>query len=94
MIDLLQHCSVSAPSICAQQFIRQYFQNGTLPEAGTVCDPIVKNPFLVTPSAQGTVVERAQQDGQDEDVELRQALLEAAERFQALSVPSLKRFGF
>ncbi|PPQ95846.1 hypothetical protein CVT26_015976 [Gymnopilus dilepis] len=34
------HCSISAPSPCTQSYIRQYFLDGTLPEQGTVCEPI------------------------------------------------------
>ncbi|TEB34815.1 hypothetical protein FA13DRAFT_1707039 [Coprinellus micaceus] len=49
-IDAGGHCSLNAPSICAQQYIRQYFQAGTLPEEGTVCDPIFPNSFLVPAS--------------------------------------------
>ncbi|KDR74314.1 hypothetical protein GALMADRAFT_250125 [Galerina marginata CBS 339.88] len=42
------HCSLSAPSLCTQKYIRQYFVDGTLPEAGTVCEPIGK-PFPKVP---------------------------------------------
>ncbi|GLB45936.1 putative alpha beta hydrolase fold family protein [Lyophyllum shimeji] len=38
------HCSISAPSVCTQTYIRDYFVNGTLPPPGTVC-PIVGTPF-------------------------------------------------
>jgi len=38
------HCSISAPSLCTQTYIRNYFIHGTLPEPGTVCKPISK-PF-------------------------------------------------
>ncbi|KAF7340398.1 AB hydrolase-1 domain-containing protein [Mycena venus] len=31
------HTSMTAPSICTSTYFRQYFQNGTLPEPGTVC---------------------------------------------------------
>ncbi|KAJ4268709.1 hypothetical protein NW762_002777 [Fusarium torreyae] len=33
------HCSLSAPSACSIRYVREYFQNGTLPDAGTECDP-------------------------------------------------------
>ncbi|CAI6092075.1 unnamed protein product [Clonostachys chloroleuca] len=33
------HCSSSAPSSCTTRYLRAYFQNGTLPEPGTVCEP-------------------------------------------------------
>jgi hypothetical protein len=32
------HCSLAAPSTCSVRYIREYFQNGTLPANGTVCD--------------------------------------------------------
>ncbi|KAI5122028.1 hypothetical protein M0805_008019 [Coniferiporia weirii] len=32
------HCSISATSLCTVRAIRAYFQDGTLPEAGTVCE--------------------------------------------------------
>ncbi|KAJ6569153.1 alpha/beta-hydrolase [Mycena capillaripes] len=31
------HTSITAPSICTSTYFRQYFQNGTLPDPGTVC---------------------------------------------------------
>ncbi|KAJ7160638.1 TAP-like protein-domain-containing protein [Mycena crocata] len=31
------HASVTTPSLCTFNYFRQYFQNGTLPEPGTVC---------------------------------------------------------
>jgi len=31
------HCSISGTSLCTHKAIRAYFQNGTLPEEGTVC---------------------------------------------------------
>jgi hypothetical protein len=33
------HTSLSAASTCTARFIHEYFQNGTLPEPGTVCEP-------------------------------------------------------
>ncbi|KAJ7442729.1 TAP-like protein-domain-containing protein [Mycena galericulata] len=38
------HCSISAPSLCTQKHIRQYFLDGALPEPGTVC-PVIGTPF-------------------------------------------------
>jgi len=32
------HCSIAATSLCTVKAIRAYFQNGTLPEKGTVCE--------------------------------------------------------
>ncbi|KAI5860940.1 alpha/beta-hydrolase [Durotheca rogersii] len=33
------HTSLAAPSACTAGYIRAYFQNGTLPAPGTVCEP-------------------------------------------------------
>ncbi|TFK35062.1 TAP-like protein-domain-containing protein [Crucibulum laeve] len=38
------HCSLSAPSLCTQQHIRDYFQTGALPKAGTICS-VEASPF-------------------------------------------------
>lgn len=35
------HCSHAHPSLCTARRVRNYFQSGTLPEAGTVCEPDV-----------------------------------------------------
>ncbi|KAJ7617120.1 TAP-like protein-domain-containing protein [Roridomyces roridus] len=35
--DSIGHCSLAAPSLCTQKHIRNYFRDGVLPEAGTVC---------------------------------------------------------
>ncbi|KAF4438465.1 alpha beta hydrolase fold family [Fusarium austroafricanum] len=32
------HCSLAAPSACTVRYVREYFQKGTLPPAGTQCD--------------------------------------------------------
>ena len=37
--DSYGHCSVSAPSVCTARVVRAYFEEGTLPEEGTVCEP-------------------------------------------------------
>ncbi|KAJ4388857.1 hypothetical protein N0V93_006318 [Gnomoniopsis smithogilvyi] len=39
------HCSHANPSLCTAKVIREYFQTGELPEAGTVCAP-ERKPFL------------------------------------------------
>ncbi|KAJ7209103.1 TAP-like protein-domain-containing protein, partial [Mycena rebaudengoi] len=44
--DSAGHCSVSAPSVCTQKHVRQYFLKGALPEPGTVC-PVIGTPFNV-----------------------------------------------
>lgn len=35
--SIIQHCSISASSLCTTKYIRGYFHNGTLPEPGTIC---------------------------------------------------------
>ncbi|KAF5311062.1 hypothetical protein D9619_008144 [Psilocybe cf. subviscida] len=42
--DSVGHASVSAPSVCTQKYVRDYFVDGTLPEPGTVCHPVT-GPF-------------------------------------------------
>lgn len=37
--DIPKHCSIASPSLCTAKAIRNYFQNGALPEPGTVCKP-------------------------------------------------------
>ncbi|KAI0645976.1 alpha/beta-hydrolase [Trametes meyenii] len=39
------HCSLSAPSLCTAKHVRAYFENGTLPEPGTVCE-VEELPFV------------------------------------------------
>jgi len=36
--DSLGHCSLAAASVCTVKAVRAYFQNGTLPKEGTICD--------------------------------------------------------
>ncbi|KAJ7310915.1 Alpha/Beta hydrolase protein [Mycena albidolilacea] len=38
-IDAPGHTSLGAPSTCFYRYLRQYFQNGTLPPQNTVCQP-------------------------------------------------------
>ena len=37
--DSYGHCSLSAPSVCTAKAIKAYFEEGTLPAEGTVCEP-------------------------------------------------------
>ncbi|RPD54765.1 alpha/beta-hydrolase [Lentinus tigrinus ALCF2SS1-7] len=36
--DSYGHCSLSSPSLCTAKHVRRYFEEGTLPEEGTICD--------------------------------------------------------
>ncbi|KAF7345026.1 AB hydrolase-1 domain-containing protein [Mycena venus] len=49
-IDSPGHTSTAVPSTCVLGYLRQYFQNGTLPAPGTVCQP----DGVLFPSANGT----------------------------------------
>jgi hypothetical protein len=51
----VQHTSHSTPSRCTAKAIRKYFQNGTLPAAGTICDADLMpfDKFNVTEGADG-----------------------------------------
>ncbi|KAF8075851.1 hypothetical protein FPV67DRAFT_1469501 [Lyophyllum atratum] len=42
------HCSISAPSLCTQTYIRDYFVKGTLPPPGTICST-TSSPFPDVP---------------------------------------------
>lgn len=33
------HCSISSTSVCTAKAIRAYFEDGTLPDEGTICEP-------------------------------------------------------
>jgi len=37
--DSVGHCTYSSPSKCTNEHVRSYFQDGTLPEPGTICPP-------------------------------------------------------
>ncbi|KAI0665893.1 alpha/beta-hydrolase [Trametes maxima] len=39
------HCSLSAPSLCTAKHVRAYFENGTVPEPGTMCE-VEELPFV------------------------------------------------
>lgn len=41
------HCSLAAPSLCTAKYVRAYFEDGTLPEEGTVCE-VDELPFIGT----------------------------------------------
>lgn len=43
-LDAAGHCSITAPSVCVAKSVKNYFQTGDLPAAGTVCQADVK-PF-------------------------------------------------
>ncbi|KAL0579553.1 hypothetical protein V5O48_002482 [Marasmius crinis-equi] len=49
------HCSVSAPSACTAQIVREYFVNGILPKEGTVCPMTVSLFEDLTAGASATV---------------------------------------
>ncbi|KAK0210444.1 TAP-like protein-domain-containing protein [Desarmillaria ectypa] len=46
------HCSLAAPSLCTQQYIRNYFFSGTLPNPGTVC-PVMGGSFVKATNLEG-----------------------------------------
>ncbi|KAK2459323.1 hypothetical protein APHAL10511_008678 [Amanita phalloides] len=47
--DSVGHTSISGPSPCTMKYVRAYFENGTLPDVGTVC-PVLGPPFLIQPT--------------------------------------------
>ena len=82
MLTLFQHCSISAPVVCTPKYIRDYFQHGSLPDEGTVCQ-VIGELFPEKP-ATGLVVQTGDNDHpsvarygiNDEDIELYDAVLE------------------
>lgn len=67
------HCSHANPSLCTAQVIREYFQTGTLPEAGTACLP-ERKPFLGCVRPGGCHFE-------DDDARLWEALVELSDTY-------------
>ncbi|KAM5543350.1 hypothetical protein V8D89_003224 [Ganoderma adspersum] len=65
--DSYGHCSTSAPSVCTAKAVKAYFQEGTLPGEGTVCEPDVL-PFV------GRVARSGVQSRSEEDERLLDAL--------------------
>ncbi|KDR74341.1 hypothetical protein GALMADRAFT_578873 [Galerina marginata CBS 339.88] len=56
------HCSVSAPSVCTQKYVRKYFEDGTLPPPGTVCGVVGKpSPDSVSTLSLGTTTTKNDQ---------------------------------
>ncbi|OBZ70732.1 hypothetical protein A0H81_09435 [Grifola frondosa] len=74
------HCSLSAPSLCTAKHVRAYFENGTLPKEGTVCE-VDELPFVGAVGAEKVSAMSA------EDMELLDAL-----RGLADEVPMLGNF--
>lgn len=66
------HCSISAPSLCTAKHLRAYFEDGTLPEDGTVCE-VDELPFI------GKVDGEAFDAMSTEDKELLESLRSLAE---------------
>ncbi|TEB32535.1 hypothetical protein FA13DRAFT_1687269 [Coprinellus micaceus] len=92
-IDAGGHTSLGAPSVCAHQHVWQYFQNGSLPGQGTVCDPIIKNSFLVPASPEGNVMARGLGNG-DEDAKLLAAVTRMVRKFKPTSIiPRISKRG-
>jgi hypothetical protein len=77
--NLAQHTSLSAPSLCTAKHVRAYFQDGTVPTNGTVCEADIA-PFQAT--------SRIFENIESEDQELRAALLKLA-----LSKVAVPNFG-
>ncbi|KAE9378684.1 alpha/beta-hydrolase [Stipitochalara longipes BDJ] len=68
-LDAYGHTSLSMPSQCTAKYIRGYFQEGTMPEEGTVCEGDLK-PFQPWKSTS-----RAESCEEQGDVELDEALM-------------------
>ncbi|CAN8095482.1 unnamed protein product [Discula destructiva] len=71
--DAEGHTSHGTPSLCIAKVIREYFQSGTLPAPGTVCQP-EKKPFLGCVRDGGC-------DFEGHDARLWEALVELADTY-------------
>lgn len=54
--DIMEHTTIAAPSICIAKAIRNYFQTGALPTAGTLCQADLK-PLVGSPDHAATLSE-------------------------------------
>ncbi|UNI14096.1 hypothetical protein JDV02_000768 [Purpureocillium takamizusanense] len=72
------HCSLAAPSTCTVKHIRAYFQNGTLPAAGTECEQDYDLFELPPPPPPEELAARAAAGTEDD--ELRRAAFELSRR--------------
>ncbi|KAF7363044.1 AB hydrolase-1 domain-containing protein [Mycena venus] len=81
--DAPGHTSLTAASSCLHNHMRQYFQNGTLPEAGTVCSP--DEELFPSTSGNKTVKRSAQ------DLKLREALRQIHAAVQPMTLRHLPR---
>ncbi|KAJ3514621.1 hypothetical protein NMY22_g14669 [Coprinellus aureogranulatus] len=90
-LDAGGHCSLSAPSVCAQRYVQQYFQDGTLPEPDTICQPISKNPFVPITRGVG-LSEEAPGYVEAEDADFVNAVLEASDKLEPFFPSPLRRF--
>ncbi|KAF8209901.1 alpha/beta-hydrolase [Mycena galopus ATCC 62051] len=82
--DAPGHTSLTAASSCLHNHMRQYFQNGTLPDAGTVCSPDEK---LFPTTSSNQIVKRSAQD-----LKLSEALRQIRAAMQPMTLRHLPRF--
>jgi hypothetical protein len=54
--NFVQHTTLTAPSICVAKAIRQYFQTGSMPIVGTICQADLK-PLVGAPDQATTASE-------------------------------------
>ncbi|KAF9475282.1 hypothetical protein BDN70DRAFT_898293 [Pholiota conissans] len=92
--DSAGHCSISAPSVCTQKYVRDYFIDGTLPEPGTVCQPVTQ-PFPSAETRVGYASEQAilSENMAAEDKDIFEAIFELSKNpgvahFPSFSSPS------
>ncbi|KAF8351757.1 Alpha/Beta hydrolase protein, partial [Amanita rubescens] len=76
------HTSISAPSPCTMNYVRAYFENGTLPEGGTIC-PVLGPPI---PQFNGTQTLYSRQDilSSHKDRAVTDAIVELSKRHRIL----------
>ncbi|KZV83249.1 hypothetical protein EXIGLDRAFT_656341 [Exidia glandulosa HHB12029] len=74
------HCSLAATSLCSSKYIRAYFQNGTLPAPGTVCED--EDEIFTPDNVNGVTGERRTKALSAEDRELMDAARDLSSRFE------------
>lgn len=76
---VMQHTSISAPSICTLKYAQAYLVNGTLPAKGTVCP--VLGPPLPAVKATEILVTRDEAPDFGEDRVVIDAIMELSKRW-------------
>lgn len=100
---MIQHASLKIPSACNLKALRAYWQNGTVPEQGTVCKadalPFTDTTWddVLRDIGETGVAEAEGEEEESENLELRKrsvvpGLEKALEHFASIGIKSRLRF--